>query len=146
MSGNRIIPMLVLLLVFLCGLDHAREKIVIDGDAADWAAIPLLISDPNEQKGQFPDRQNVLWSDPVDIREVKFFVEGTDAYWFIRFWGSPAWPNDPEGANSRGHYGILLDLDNDVNSGWNTAFYEGQETSLGEKNKNIGAELFLEIF
>jgi hypothetical protein len=112
--------------------------------------IPVLITDPDDQEGQYPEQQNVLWNDVVDVKEVKFFVDGTNAYYFIRFWGSPVWPNQadpdkPEGANSRGYYRILFDLDNDVSTGWNTEWYEGQQTSLGDDNKNIGAEFLIEI-
>jgi hypothetical protein len=74
-------------------------------------------------------------------------------------WGGPCWPNDayqndhdgtiyPE---SRGYYHVLLDIDNDAETGWKTSWYEAHYTplgyleSLGQEGQNpIGAEVMLE--
>jgi len=140
----------VLVSVFAWYGSGLAVEIVFDGDDSDWADIPALITDPDDQEGQYPADQAVLWTDIVDVKEVKFFVQGNEAYYLIRFWGAPAWPNaaypdKPEGANSRGYYHILVDLDNDVSTGWDTGWYEGHITNLGPNLKNIGAEQYLEL-
>jgi hypothetical protein len=127
-----------------CGSSFAVD-IVIDGDDSDWASVSTLIQDPDDQEGQYPEDQAVLWTDVVDVKEVKFLIKGTDAYYMIRFWGAPAWPNGGHETGGRGYYHLFLDLDNDVNTGWDTGWYEGHITNLGEAQRNLGAEMYLQL-
>ncbi|MCA9731983.1 T9SS type A sorting domain-containing protein, partial [candidate division KSB1 bacterium] len=99
--------------------------------------------------------------DIVDIKDVKtFFEPGGDAvYFFLRFHGGPAWPNNAahdtkdgvEYPYSRGYYHILMDTDNDPMTGWGVAWYEAHYTPVGYlQSQNvagaepIGAEIMLE--
>ncbi len=134
------------------------EIITFDGDDSDWADRPVLIDAPDNVDGMFPAEVGAVVTDIVDIKEVKAFMEGENMFWFLRFWGGPVWPNnayenDHEGTiyyESRGYYHILVDLDNDVTTGWRTDWYEAHYTpvgyliSQGVAYEPIGAEVMLE--
>ena len=138
------------------------STITMDGDSSDWADKPILASAPNNLQDYFPDEVGALFSDRVDVKHVKAFVnlEEDAFYFFIRFWGGPAWPNhayedtvngQPVYRN-RGYYHLMLDLDNDPSTGWNNHWYETHYTPLGyyasqgiEGMDPIGAECYLEL-
>ncbi len=138
----------VAFLLCLPVLSHAQ--IVIDGDDSDWASIPILIFDPDNIEGEYPEDQQVSWTDIVDIKEVSVQIIGLDLYALVRFWGAPVWPNHaypdlPEDANSRGHVHIIVDLDNDIDTGAFTTYFEGHIIDLGAEMKPIGAEQLFEF-
>ena len=130
-----------------------------DGDDSDWAGLPVILSAPNNEDGVFPAEVGAVVSDIVDIKEVKAKIDGENVYWLLRMWGGPCWPNNayqndhggviyPE---SRGYYHILMDIDNDVTTGWDVAWYEAHYTPVGylisqavEGQAAIGAEVMLE--
>ncbi|VAX19759.1 hypothetical protein MNBD_IGNAVI01-2080 [hydrothermal vent metagenome] len=139
-------------------VEHRPNEIVFDGDDSDWADKPVLIDAPNNQDGMFPPEVGAAVTDIVDIKEVKAFIENDNVYFNLKFWGGPAWPNnayenDHEGTiyyESRGYYHILMDIDNDLTTGWSTDWYEAHYTPLGylisqgAAAEPIGAEVMLE--
>jgi hypothetical protein len=130
---------LLLLALFLISFSTSFGQIMMDGDDTDWADVPLLLEAPNNEDGVFPTEVGAVVSDRVDIKEVKAKVVGNVLLGLIRFWGGPAWPNDAyqndhDGTiynESRGYYHLLLDLDNDVTTGWKTSWYEAHYTPVG---------------
>ncbi len=135
------------------------DEFSFDGDESDWAEMPVLISAPNNEDGVFPTEVGAVVNDIVDIKEVKGKIDAENVYWYLKFWGGPAWPNnayqnDHDGTiynESRGYYHILMDIDNDLTTGWNTAWYEAHYTPVGylqslavEGQDPIGAEVMLE--
>ncbi len=138
------------------------STITFDGDSTDWADKPILISAPDNLQDYFPDEVGAIFTDIVDVKHVKAFVnlEEDVFYWFIRFWGGPVWPNyayqdTMNGVpvwRNRGYYHLMLDLDNDPSTGWNNHWYETHYTPLGyyasqglEGMDPIGAEAYLEL-
>jgi hypothetical protein len=136
-------------------------SITFDGEESDWMSRPVLIEDIDNVDGLFPTEVGALVTDIVDIKEVKAFINADEdaLYWQIRMWAGPVWPNEVylrehEGVEyytSRGYYNIWLDLDNDVTTGWNTAWFEAHFTTVGylqsqgvETAQPIGAELRFE--
>ena len=123
--------------------------IVMDGDNADWATVPVALEAPNNEERVFPAEVGAIVTDVVDVKEVKTVVIGNVLYGLIRFWGDPAWPNnayanDHEGTiynESRGYYHLFLDLDNDATTGWNLAWYEAHYTPVGYL-QSLGTEGF----
>jgi len=77
---------------------------------------------------------------------------------YIEFWEGPVWPNGRYEGNidplsyyeSRGYYRLLLDIDNDPYTGWNTAFLERHHSPVGYLGtvsfpyEPIGAEIMFE--
>lgn len=135
------------------------QLITFDGDESDWANIPTLIQKNNNEDGVFPAEVGAIVSDIVDIKEVKAKTDGENIYWYLKMWGGPCWPNnayqnDREGTiynASRGYYHILVDIDNDVTTGWNSGWYEAHYTTVGylaslavEGQNPIGTEVMLE--
>ena len=136
------------------------SRIIYDGDDSDWETIPIATEAVDNVDGYFPSEVGALVTDIVDVKEVKAFVDlNEDAiYWFVRFWGGPAWPNmadkgEYEGTpinRSRGYYHLLLDLDNDITTGWNSHYYEAHYTPVGylasqsiPNSDALGAETYL---
>jgi len=129
-----------------------------DGDDSDWADQAVLATAVDNLAGAYPDEIGALVTDIVDIAEVKAFVdEGEDVlYWYLEFHGGPAWPNmaivnDQGEYRNRGYYHLLIDVDNDVTTGWNSHYYEGHYTpvgylaSQGQTNTDaIGTEFMVE--
>jgi Secretion system C-terminal sorting domain len=116
--------------------------ITFDGDAVDWADIPVAVNAPNNEEGVFPAEVGAIVSDRVDIKEVSAKIDEGYLYWKLTMWAGPAWPNDAyqndhEGilySEGRGYYHLFLDLDNDAASGWNLAYYESHYTPVGYLN------------
>jgi hypothetical protein len=135
------------------------DVFTFDGKEDDWASLPVLVNAPNNEDGVFPNEVGALVSDIVDIKEIKAKIDAENVYWNLKMWGGPCWPNnayqnDHDGTiynESRGYYHILMDIDNDATTGWNTAWYEAHYTpvgyliSLGTSGQEaIGAEVMLE--
>ena len=132
--------------------------ITFDGDDSDWADIAVGVEAPDNVDGMFPSEVGALVNDIVDLKEVKVFMEGDNIFYYLKMWAGPVWPNnayenDREGTlyyASRGYYHILLDLDNDATTGWNTEWYEAHYTpvgylvSQGLEYEFVGAEVMLE--
>ncbi|NOY60254.1 MAG: T9SS type A sorting domain-containing protein [Calditrichaeota bacterium] len=139
-------------------LPKRPANIVFDGDDSDWADKPVIIHAPDNVEGCFPREVGAAINDIVDIKEVKAFVNADEdaLYFLIRFWGGPVWPNysliknDPNYGTiyrHRGYYSLMLDLDNNRETGWDTRYYETHLTPLGyrwsqgmENTDYIGAE------
>ena len=136
------------------------KAITFDGDDSDWAAHPILVDAVDNVDGFYPSEVGAAVTDNVDVKEIKAFVEFKDdmIYWFVRFWGGPAWPNmadqrEHEGTpinRSRGYYHLMMDLDNDATTGWDSHFYEAHYTPVGylasqgiTPSDKIGAEVYL---
>jgi hypothetical protein len=138
-----------------------QAQIILDGDSTDWAQEPTLIEWIENPDGFFPGEVGAITTDIVDIKHVKLKVIDDALYSFKRHWGGPCWPNHaykddpnhPGTTQSRGHYHILLDLDNDPSTGWDTRHYEGHETTVGYiirtlpelGYEHIGAEQMSEV-
>jgi|GEM_PF-672853 len=150
--------LLMLLLTLTLLSSTAFTQILLDGDDADWLAEPLLIEAVDNVDGYFPMEVGAAVTDIVDVKEVKAKFVGNVLYFFIRFWGGPAWPNmadqgEYEGVpinRSRGYYHLLLDLDNDITTGWNSHYYEAHYTPVGylasqgiENTDPLGADTYL---
>ncbi len=136
------------------------EIITFDGDESDWAGLPVLLEAQDNLDGVFPTEVGAVVSDIVDIKEIKGFIDGDNLFFNMKFWGGPVWPNnayenDRDGTlyyASRGYYHLLIDLDNDVTTGWSTDWYEAHYTPLGYLISQgvtvapIGAEVMQENF
>jgi hypothetical protein len=132
-----------------------------DGDSSDWQDMPIHISWVENPDGLFPEDVGAAVTDRVDIRHVRVHIDDQTLYFFLRMWGGPVWPNeayadDPEHpglTRSRGYYHILVDLDNDPATGFDSRYYEAHETPVGYLMRtqpglgfeHIGAELMTEI-
>ncbi len=139
------------------------SSIKFDGDDSDWADKPVLIHAPDNVAGFFPREVGAAINDIVDIKEVKAFInKDEDAlYFLIRFWGGPVWPNfaqvkEDENYGTiyrhRGYYHLMLDLDNNRETGWDPRYYGTHPTTLGYRwlqgqmnTDYIGAESYMEV-
>ena len=101
-------------------------NILIDGSFADWADIPVLIEDPDD-----------VGEDNGDIKEIRAYSTEDTLYIMLTVYGTAA-PQDAE----RYYYHVLVDADNDLNTGFDNAMYEGNET--GVKN-SIGADFYVQV-
>lgn len=155
------VPIIVTILAFmlLFGVAFA-ENMMMDGDGADWAAVPYAVENwVDGIEGLYPEEVGAIVTDNVDIKNVKAVVEGNVLYWFIQMHGGPAWPNDAKYrevdgvgvTRSRGYYHVLLDLDNNIETGWKTDWYESHYTTVGylasvgqTGSDPLGAELWVE--
>ncbi len=140
-------------------LPSRSTAMTFDGSDADWADVPVALEAPDNVDGVFPNEVGAAVKDVVDIKEVKAKTDGENIYYLMKMWGGPAWPNnayqnDHDGTiydASRGFYKLLLDLDNDVATGWKSTHYEGHFTTLGYLidqgvggQEAIGTEVMLE--
>jgi hypothetical protein len=128
-----------------------------DGDSADWADVPMGIRWVNNQDGWYPVEVGAAISDPVNVRNVKVVAHENEMYFFMRVWGAPAWPNNLDAKSqgdstyyrSRGYFHLLLDVDNNPATGWNTDWYETHYTpvgylrSQGQQYDVIGSETYV---
>jgi hypothetical protein len=101
-------------------------NIVIDGDFADWEDIPVLIEDPDD-----------VFEDNGDIKEVRAYSTADTFYAMLTVYGTAA-PQD----NQRYYYHILIDADNNINTGADNSMYEGNNTGI--KNP-IGADFYVQV-
>ncbi len=101
-------------------------NILIDGSFADWADIPVLIEDPDD-----------VGQDNGDIKEIRAYSTEDTLYVMLTVYGTAA-PQDAE----RYYYHVLIDADNDLNTGFDNAMYEGNETGI--KN-SIGADFYVQV-
>jgi hypothetical protein len=116
-----------LVLLFLVSpMMQAKVNIVIDGDFADWADVPVLIEDPDD-----------VDEDNGDIKEVRVFSTEDTFYGMLTVYGTAA-PQDTQ----RYYYHILIDADNDIKTGANNSEYEGNDTGI--KNP-IGADFYVQV-
>ena len=120
-----------ILTVFLLMLPTVRAialevNIAIDGNLDDWKDIPVLIEDPDD-----------VGEDNGDIKEVRIYSTEDTFYAMLTVYGTAA-PQDA----LRYYYHILIDADNDLNTGFDNAMYEGNQT--GVKN-SIGADFYVQV-
>ena len=135
MKGIQTLAFLSLVLLFA---GSSFGQIYMDGDSTDWQNEPILINWIDNVDALFPEDVGAAVTDAVDIKHVRAKIVGNVIYVFFRFWGDPAWPNEDTGEHegtpvtrARGYYHLLLDLDNDVTTGWNTFHYEEHFTTVG---------------
>jgi hypothetical protein len=145
---------LPLVLFSLC-LNTSVAQMVMDGDDSDWVNISGVTASDNLD-GAYPSEVGAAVTDIVDLAEVKATVVGNVLYAYLKFQAGPAWPNmaytnDQGEYKNRGYYKILLDVDNDASTGWNSHYYEGHYTPVGYLNSQgmtdtdaIGTEMLLE--
>ena len=134
---------------------QAQPAMKMDGNENDWINDPVLIQAPNNIEGFYPANVGAAVTDIVDIKEIKAKLIEDKIYFFMRFYGSPAWPNSAHTSTfngvpvyrHRGYYYFIVDLDNNSATGWDSFTYEDHETtvayrhSLGDENaENIGGE------
>ncbi len=138
---NKVFKLLPLFFLMILVAGNVSAQILVDGDSTDWAGEPALINWVNNQDGWYPTEVGAAITDVVNVKQVKAKIQGNALYVFVRFWGAPAWPNNVDektngttgetGFRSRGYYHILLDLDNDPSTGWNSEYYETHYTPVG---------------
>jgi hypothetical protein len=138
------------------------NTITFDGDTTDWDPWPMIIRANDNLQDYFPDEVGAAFSDRVDVANVKSFVnmEEDAMYFLIYFHGGPVWPNfgyteqfeGTDVARHRGYYHLMVDLDNDPTTGWNSHWYETHFTPVGyyagqgiPNMDPIGAEMYLEF-
>jgi hypothetical protein len=138
------------------------NNIFMDGDDSDWANVPYAVENwIDGVEGLYPEEVGAIVTDNVDIKSVKAVVNGNTLFWYLQFHGGPAMPNNAyQGKEyngvpinrSRGHFHVLLDLDNNIETGWKTDWYESHYTTVGFLESQafpgsdpIGAELWAEI-
>jgi len=148
------------LLVFVLVFSSATlSQIFLDGSADDWADVPYAVQDwVDGVEGLYPEEVGACVTDNVDIKNVKATIVGNTMYWFLQFHGGPAWPNDAKQTEvdgvpvtrTRGYYHTLVDLDNNIDTGWKTDWYEAHYTTVGylasqgiEGAEPVGAELLM---
>lgn len=117
----------ILISVF-CGTVWAGLEITIDGNFDDWEDVPILVEDP--QDVQEPN------GDYKSIRVVAF---DKVFYAMETVYGTAA-PPLPD--NQRYYYHLIIDTDNDLNTGFSNSEYEGNDTGVKDP---IGVELFIQI-
>ena len=132
----------------------------MDGDNSDWEAYDSALpgEDLNVVAGTLPADVSALPNDILDIKNVKAASDGETMYWMLQFHGGPVWPAELDIKNkdgvdyprSRGYYHLLVDLDNNNETGWKTSHYESDFTTAGflqttEDYKDyrvVGAEIY----
>ncbi len=139
----------------------AMAQFLMDADSSDWANVPIAATALNNQPNYFPSEVGAAVDDRIDIKEIKAKIVGNVFYFFMKFWGGPVWPNhayeedDPTYGHvtrNRGYYHMLLDLDNDPTTGWDSYWYETHYTPLGyyhsqgiAHTENVGAECYVQL-
>jgi hypothetical protein len=103
-----------------------KVNISIDGDFGDWADVPVLIEDPDD-----------VGEDNGDVKEIRAYSTEDTLYVMLTVYGTAA-PQDA----LRYYYHILVDADNDINTGFDNAMYEGNETGVKD---SIGADFYVQI-
>jgi hypothetical protein len=115
----KLLPILLFLLpLSLLG----QQEITIDGNFADWATIPVAVSDPaddvHDTDGAYPDDGQptyVNYSD-VDILEVKFTNDEKNLYGYIKATGQIGrTSSDTLGHGKKGRYYFIFTIDTDNN-------------------------------
>lgn len=117
-----------ILIFAFCGTVWAGLEITIDGNFDDWEDVPVLVEDP--QDVQEPN------GDYKSIRVVAF--DGV-FYAMETVYGIAA-PLPPDA--QRYYYHLIIDTDNDPNTGFSNAEYEGNDTGVKDP---IGVDLFIQI-
>ncbi|MBN1465961.1 hypothetical protein JXA02_09380, partial [candidate division KSB1 bacterium] len=151
------IVMMTLVTMLLATFGAAQ--IILDGNGDDWAAVPYAVQDwVDGVEGLYPEEVGAIVTDNVDIKNVKATIVGNTVFWYMQFHGGPAWPNNAMTGehngvpvvSSRGYYHALLDLDNNVETGWKTDWYETHYTTVGylasqnyENANPLGAEIYM---
>ncbi|MCB9503826.1 MAG: T9SS type A sorting domain-containing protein [Deferribacteres bacterium] len=149
------------LFIILIGISKpALAQISLDGDSTDWNAYPAIIEAPDNLQSVFPIEVGAAVTDIVDLKTIKATVISNVLFVYLEFWSGPAWPNNAyhnehDGIiyyESRGFYNLLLDIDNNANTGWRSDWYEAHLSPVGYLiSQNypysvIGAEIFLEWY
>jgi hypothetical protein len=104
----------------------AEVNIVIDGDFADWADVPVLVEDPDD-----------VAEDNGDIKAIRVHSTEDTFYAMLTVYGTAA-PQDTQ----RYYYHILIDADNSIDTGFNNSEYEGNATGL---QNPIGADFYVQV-
>jgi len=158
---SKVVKLLTVFGLILLTGSMLQAQIVLDGDSTDWQAEPVLVEWIENPDGFYPEEIGAAITDVVDIKQVKAKVEGNALYFFMRMWGGPVWPNltyqnddgHPGATKSRGYYHVMIDLDNDPATGWDSKYYEGHETPVGYVMRTlpglgydaVGAEMIVEV-
>lgn len=109
-------------------LAQEAEDIVIDGEFADWEAIPVAIEDPNDMGAA-----NIHG----DYRSIKIASTDTTLFVLETVFGEAA-PADA----FRYHYHVLIDADNDASTGVPNDSYEGSPTGVTDV---VGSDFYVQI-
>lgn len=129
MRRTGLFALAVLLLVSTVALPvFALEvNIVMDGDFADWADIPVLVEDPDD-----------ILEDNGDIKEIRVYSTKDMFYAMLTVYGEAA----PTPDNQRFYYHLLIDADNNTKTGFSNEVYEGNDTGVKQP---IGADFYIQI-
>ncbi len=151
--NNKVLLLMLVSMVFLV-LGTSSAQIILDGDSTDWQMEPVLVQSVHNVDVSFPAEVKATTTDVVDVKDVKAVVYGSVLYTFMRFWGGPAWPNEvyeevfDDGNTykaSRGYYHLMLDLDNNITTGWDNRWYEGHYTPVGYLADNFPGQGFEQL-
>jgi hypothetical protein len=93
----------------------------VDGDFADWAAIPTKVDDDADMADSSGDVTMIQAAYEEDQLFLRMVVSGTIL---------PAVADTPAGMTNRYYYHWILDTDNDVGTGFNNSEYEGNATNV----------------
>jgi len=122
---SKLIATIIMILAF-CGTVWAGLEITIDGNFDDWEDIPILVE----------DAQDVLEPDG-DYKSIRVVAFDGVFYAMETVYGEAA-PAD----NQRYYYHIIIDTDNDLNTGFNNSEYEGNDTGVKDP---VGVDLVIQI-
>ena len=111
------IGILMLTLLF-CGTSLAMT---VDGDFADWAAVPTKVDDDADMADSSGDVVMIQAAYEEDQLFLRMVVSGTIL---------PAIADTPAGMTNRYYYHWILDTDNDEGTGFNNSEYEGNATGV----------------
>ncbi len=107
-------------------VSFAAIEISIDGNFDDWASVPVLIEDPDD-----------VGEDNGDIKAVRVHSTEDTLFMMLTVYGTAA-PQDGQ----RYYYHILIDADNDINTGFDNSMYEGIPTGVKD---SIGGDFYVQV-
>lgn len=125
---SKSIAITIFLIFTFCGTVWAGLEITIDGNFDDWEEVPVLVDDPQdvqELNGDYKAIKVVAFDEVFYAMETVF---GTAA------------PPPPDA--QRYYYHLIIDTDNDLNTGFSNSEYEGNDTGI---QNPIGVDLFIQI-
>jgi len=119
---------IIISLLIFCGQVSVGLEITIDGKFNDWEKVPVLIDDPKD-----------IEEPNGDLKSIKVVAFDGIFYTMMTVYGLAA-PPPPD--NQRYYYHLLIDADNNIDTGFNNSEYEGNATGV---EKPLGADFYIQI-
>jgi len=119
----------LMLVAMACGTSLA---FTIDGNFDDWANVPTKVDDEED-----------MADSSGDVKMIQAAYEDGNLYLRMVVYGiiTPAVADTPAGMTNRYYYHWLLDIDDDIKTGFENSAYEGVPTKVDP----IGADVFVQI-